>query len=274
LRHTLGVARFALLLGLSLIGSGPGGGTLSQVVIPNPFAPAAVRPTVVYLPPHASMRRRYPVLFMLQGFPGSPYSFSSGLRLANVADREIGSGVVRPFVAVIPPAGPRAYWSGEWAGPWERFLLRRVIPWADAHLPVMRDRRDRAIAGLSAGGYGAVDIALRHPRLFGTVESWSGYFSAPRDGVLALAPRRVLQAHDPLLLLHRKAPLLRRLDTRFFIASGSTHDRRGLQAALAFSRELTALGVSHELALRPGGHDGRLWRAQLPAALRYALEPF
>jgi len=40
-----------------------------------------------------------------------------------------------------------------------------------AHVSVSRHR---TIAGLSAGGFGAVGIALRHPRLFRRVESWGG----------------------------------------------------------------------------------------------------
>jgi hypothetical protein len=35
--------------------------------------------------------------------------------------------------------------------------------------------------------------------------------------------------------------------------------------------ELRSLGLAHRLWLAPGGHDGKLWRAQLPAALTYAL---
>ena len=34
----------------------------------------------------------------------------------------------------------------------------------------------RALVGLSAGGYGAVMLALHHLAAFSVVESWSGYF--------------------------------------------------------------------------------------------------
>jgi S-formylglutathione hydrolase FrmB len=39
----------------------------------------------------------------------------------------------------------------------------------------------RAIGGLSEGGYGAINIALHHPREFSVVESWSGYRAADRS---------------------------------------------------------------------------------------------
>src|SRR5207245_716859 len=83
---------------------------------------------------------------------------------------------LRPFIAVMPAAGPRRAYNGEWAGAWENGLIDETVPWVDASLPTIATPEGRVIAGLSAGGFGAVDIALRHPGTFGSVESWSGYF--------------------------------------------------------------------------------------------------
>src|SRR5690242_5629065 len=150
------------------IGTGPLGGSVWQEQIPDARVPWHLRPTVFYLPPGATAGRRYPVVFFLHGFPGSPYQFVDGLRLAETADTEIESGHLPPFVAVVPPAGLDVH-HGEWSGVWEDFLVRDVVPWVNAHLPVTGDPAGRTLAGLSAGGYGAVDIGLRHPRLFGTL---------------------------------------------------------------------------------------------------------
>jgi enterochelin esterase-like enzyme len=250
---------------------GPAGGIVWQGRIPNPALPELRRPSVIYLPPQVSTGTRYPVLYLLQGFRGSPWEFSSGLELAAVADDAIDSGAVRPFIAVAMPAGLTSSYDGEWAGPWEEYLVRDVVPWVDAHLPTIRTRAGRAIAGLSAGGFGAVDIGLRHPGLFGTLESWSGYFKPFRNGPLRHADARELAAHDPSLLVQSEAPLLRRLGTRFYLSSGSTADWRTAALAIAFAHELDALRLPHALYLRPGGHNGRFWLAQFPEALRYAL---
>ena len=179
------------------IGTGPAGGTVWQVVIPNPAAPLDLRPTVFYLPPGLTAGRRYRVVFFLHGFPGSPYQFVDGLRLAETADTGVTSGRLRPFVAVVPPAGFDVR-HGEWSGLWEDYLVRDVVPWADARL-------------------------------------------------------------------------LRSLGTRFFLSCGTTRDRATARDTRAFSRELRSLGLPHELWLAPGGHDGSLWRRQLPAALLFAL---
>jgi len=247
------------------------GGTVWAGTIPNRFVPAARRTALVYLPPHASPTGRYPVVFLLQGFPGSPYSFADGLRLPEAADLLISTHAVPPFVAVMPPAGLTGRFDGEWTGPWERFFVHDVVPWADAHLPVARSPSERAVAGLSAGGYGAVDMGLRHLGMFGTLEAWSGSFTAPHDGSLRHADAATRAAHDPTLLASRKASFVRRLGIRFFLSCGSTHDRATAAGTRAFARVLTALRLRHRLWLGPGGHDGRFWRSHLIPALEYAL---
>jgi putative esterase len=164
--------------GWTRIAAGPAGGTVWQGVIPDRADPGHPRASLVYLPPGVSSRARYPSLILLHGLRGSPYSFVGGLRLAAVADGLIHERQVPPFVAVMPPAGSTPQFDGEWTGRWETYVVRSVLPWAERHLPLARTAGARTIAGFSAGAYGAIDIALRHPGLFGTVESWSGYFQA------------------------------------------------------------------------------------------------
>ena len=253
------------------ITQGPAGGTVWAGTIPNRFVPAARRTALVYLPPHPSSTPRYPVVFLLQGFPGSPYSFVDGLRLPQVSDRLIATHAVLPFVAVMPPAGLTGRFDGEWTGPWERFFVCGVVPWADAHLPIARSSSKRTVAGLSAGGYGAVDMGLRHLSMFGTLEAWSGSFTSPHDGSLRGADAAARAAHDPTLLADREAARVRRLGVRFFLSCGSTHDRATAAGTRAFARLLTTLRLPHRLWLGPGGHDGRFWRSQLVPALEYAL---
>jgi enterochelin esterase-like enzyme len=253
-----------------VVSRGPGGGTMWEGTIPHPDVRDALRPAVVYLPPHVSRGRRYDVVYLLHGFRGSPLGYVHGLRFAEIADREIAAGRVPPFIAVIPAAGPTVRYDGEWAGRWERLVVRDDVPWVDAHLPVHAGRTHHAIAGDSAGGYGAVDIGLRHPGLFGVLESWSGYFTPIADGPLVDASPAQLRAHDPTLLARSEPSTLRRLGTRFYLSCG-THDRAALRDTRRFARELSRLGIPYRLLVRDGDHGGRFWRAQLPAALAYAM---
>lgn len=138
------------------IGQGPAGGTVWQGPIPYAGLPGYDRPTVVYVPPGLS-GVRYPVVFLLHGFRGSPHEFTDGVDLLAFADRAIARGHLRPFIAVIPSAGPNAQYRGEWAGVWEDYLVRAVVPWAGSHLarveepPLQDDRRRPSRGGSFAG---------------------------------------------------------------------------------------------------------------------------
>ncbi|MEO9173914.1 MAG: alpha/beta hydrolase-fold protein [Gaiellales bacterium] len=257
-------------VGFSPLLSGPDGGTIWSGPIRDSAVPTLERQSLVYLPPNVSRARRYPLVILLHGLRGSPYSFAGGLRLAAAADPLIGSRQVRPFIAVMPPAGLTPSFDGEWTGPWERYVVADVIPWASAHLPVERDAAGRVIAGFSAGGYGAVDIALRHPGTFGVAESWSGYFDAPRDGSLRHAAPAERAAHTPALLLARDRTQVRASGLRILVSAGRG-EQVVLRATRRFGGELAALGLPSRVLVMPGAHDGKQWNALLGPALRYAL---
>ncbi|HZO48989.1 MAG TPA: alpha/beta hydrolase-fold protein [Gaiellaceae bacterium] len=256
--------------GFTPLRRGPAGGTLLEGVYPDASAPQPLRPGYLYLPPGFSLARRYPVVYLLHGMPGGPEEYVGSLAIARLADRLIASGAVRPFLAVMPAAGPSARYNGEWAGPWEDYLVRGVVPWVDAHLPTLARASGRTIAGLSAGGYGAVDVALRSPALFGRVESWSGYFRPLRDGSLRGASAAELEAHDPTRLVASEAARLRRLGTRFELSTGPTHSHWFTNGATrAFAARLRALRLP--VTLRVSASRRGEWRRQLEAGLRWAF---
>jgi enterochelin esterase-like enzyme len=263
-----GAATF--LPGFTQVGAGPSGGALYQGTIPSGTAPRPLRPGYVYLPAGFSTTSRYPVVYLLHGMPGAPWEYVSPLDIAAVADGLIASGRIRPFVAVMPAAGPTVHYNGEWAGPWERYVVDDVVPWVDAHLPTLATRSGRTIAGLSAGGFGAADIGLRAPRLFGTIESWSGYFHPLHDGPFKHASPEMLAANDPALLASEQAPALRDLRTRIFVGSGPNHSHWFTeQQSIDFADELQRLGVRHTLVLETD--RGRQYGLQLSAGLVWAL---
>jgi enterochelin esterase-like enzyme len=244
----------------------PGGGSVWRGVIPG-----AERASFVYLPPSYTPSQRYPVVYLLHGMPGSPWSYVDSLSLGSLADALINGHEARPFVAVVPVAGPTGHYNGEWAGQWEDYLVRDVVPWVDASLSTVRDPSGQVLAGLSAGGFGAVDIGLRHPLLFGRLESWGGYFEPIADGPLRGADARVLAAHDPALLVRHEAPLLRTAGVRVFLSSGSGHGKVQPIDTIRFARQLHKLGIGYTLERFSG--PGGSWEQQLAAGLRWALAP-
>lgn len=260
--------------GAALVTTGSEGGTVWSTRIANPFVAGEHRDTQIYLPPDYSTAQRYPVLYLLHGFWGEPSSFVLALHLQDVADELIRRGDVRPFIAVMPPGGipngtKQLRAQGEWAGASEKFIVKTVVPWADANLSTVPSAQARAIGGVSAGGFGAVDIALRHVGLFGTAESWEGYFHPFRDGPFADASASTLAAHDPVLLVRKEASVIRSRDVRFFLSTGGSHGAVKRSWTFDFDRELRSFRIKDDLWSQPPGVPG-FGRHQLPAALEYA----
>jgi enterochelin esterase-like enzyme len=261
--------------GWTQVSTGANGGVVYEGRIPNTYAPWDKRSSAVYLPPGYTPTRAYPVIYLLHGMRGSPSSLWNALRLATVADGLISSGQATPFIGVIPVAGPTVNPdSGEWAGIWESYVVGDVVPWVDAHLPTQATAGGRALEGLCAGGYGAVDIGLRHPGMFGTLGSWEGYFAPVfRDGPFVHATAADLAAHDPSLLVKRDAARLAQSGVRFYISAGADHARIRRSWSVAFGQQLQTLRLPHQLWLQPPS-QGHFWRATLPSALTYAAAGF
>jgi enterochelin esterase-like enzyme len=246
----------------------PANGTLLQGVIPYAQATQRLNPSIVYLPPGFSTARRYPVIYLLHGMPGSPAEYAHDLGLLDWADKQIAAGTLQPFIAVAPSAAQRK--AGEWAGIWEAYLIHGVIPWVDANLPTIPSPRGRTLAGLSAGGFGAYDIGLRNPQLFGRIASWGGYFHPLDDGPFRHAKLAYVRANDPWLLLRARARQLRADGIRFFVSTGPPHSRwEKPSETMAFGRALRherlPTTVMRFKQLR------RHWQHESEAGLRWAF---
>jgi len=259
------IATSVALPGFTPVTTAPTGGQLLEGTFPG-----TARPGYVYLPPNFDPALRYPVVYLLHGMPGSPSEYTDGTQLGPFADGAIATGSLRPFIGVMPAAGPTPRYNGEWAGPWETALVGRVVPWVDEWLPTIAAPSGRVIAGLSAGGYGAFDIALHHPDVFGAVESWSGYFTPLHDGPFKHAGAALLAANDPTVLARSEARRLRAAGMRFFVSTGPAHSHwipRG--TSQRFANELRRLGL--RTTYRAFADLRGEWREQLDAGLEWAF---
>jgi len=224
------------------------------------------QPVDVYLPPgYASHpRRRYPVLYLLHGEPGRPGAFLMTVRLGVVEDELTALRRARPMILVMPFGSTGTFVDKEWANgvgadaAWETFVSRDVVRAVDRRFRTVRSARGRGIAGLSEGGYGAINIAIHHPREFGLVESWSGYEKADPIASIFGHGRSLLVRNTPLDTLRGAAPSLRRSHVFFWLYTG--RDDRFLAQNLAFASLLARERIPHRLRIVRGGHNWALWR--------------
>jgi S-formylglutathione hydrolase FrmB len=152
----------------------------------------------VWRPPGADSALM-PVLYVLHGVPGSANDpFQHGL--AKILDDRLRAGDA-PFVVASPDGNGEHYYDSEWADSAdgsddvESRFLDAVIPAVEgSHL---RDGAHRAIAGFSMGGYGAMNITLRHPSLFDQVVSIAGYFRPDDESGVFQGEGNMLAANAP-----------------------------------------------------------------------------
>jgi enterochelin esterase-like enzyme len=224
------------------------------------------QPVDVYLPPGyaAHTHERYPVLYLLHGEPGRPGAFLLTVRLGVVEDELTTLRRAKPLILVMPFGSTGSFVDKEWAngvGPhegWESFVARDLVRAVDARFRTVRAARARGIGGLSEGGYGAINIAIHHPREFGLVESWSGYEQADDLGSIFAHRRSLLALNTPLDTLAAAAPALRRTHTFFWLYTG--RDDRFLGQNVTFVSQLEANSVAHRFRIVHGGHNWALWR--------------
>jgi enterochelin esterase-like enzyme len=151
-------------------------GTVSMLQIRGP-SDKKPHPVWVWRPPGPDSAT-IPVLYFLHGYPGSARDpFGSGL--AQTLNELLQEGYP-PFVFASIDGNGERHQDTEWANSEDGrdLVLDRV---ADAAIPAvegthMRDAAHRAIAGFSMGGYGAMNIAMQNPGVFGQVVSIAGYF--------------------------------------------------------------------------------------------------
>ena len=71
----------------------------------------------------------------------------------------------------------------------EKVLVDELVPYIDSHFRTKADKRNRAMAGLSMGGFETRLITLRRPEVFGHYGLLSGGTYQPQD--LKLKPSEI-----------------------------------------------------------------------------------
>ncbi|MET7986705.1 alpha/beta hydrolase-fold protein [Streptomyces sp. NPDC005281] len=234
----------------------------------------------VWLPPQynepAYRHRRFPVVELLPGYPGSAKAWFGSLRVHEQLRPMMLDGRVAPFILVAPRTN----------------LLARAdtgcanIPgtvnaesWLSIDVPrmVMDNFRAEsapngwATAGYSAGAHCATKLAVAHPDRYRAAVSMSGYNDPKGErGSLAGRTLELRRRNNPYLLL--RADRLHPRIALYF--SGESGD--GYQAGAAI-QAIAKAPTSVDVVLLPrsaGGHDMGLWRPQLPEVFRWLTAQF
>ena len=269
------------------VGAGPaeGQGRIVQLTLPAPSMNEAARSVRVYLPPsydrHEAAQRRYPVVYLLHGWPGGDGNWPGHGRAAETLDSLSARGAIPEVIAVMPSGNGigllgRQGWLNSYDGKarMEDFVWKDLVGWTDRTYRTKPDSAHRALIGLSEGASAAINIAFKHPGVFGACGGLSGEYVLGHDiGMKAVwgdepTATRIRQENSPTLYAGRIAASLKRQVIYFDCGTmdGELDDNR------QFDRTLTGLGVPHVYHEFSGMHGWGYWKVHLRDALITCLE--
>ena len=223
---------------------------------------------------YATTERRYPVLYLLHGYTDHYPAWVSYTNLTQYA---------RGFQQIIVmPEGDNGFYTNSHADAnlaWEDFVILDLIPYVDGHYRTVASREGRAIAGLSMGGYGALKLGLRHPRMFSAVACMSGATAAARlgreaiddevfrklvDGVFGPVDNPGRALNDPFELV---AKVPRDELPQLYLSIGSEDFL--LKENREFVQLLSKLKIPYEYHEVPGKHEWPVWDREIQVILAH-----
>ena len=158
---------------------------------------SSARRMTVYTPAgYEADYRNYPVLYLLHGMGGDEEAWVATGRVAEIMDNLIAEGKIVPMIVVMPngcmrhDAAPgysaegfyKPYMSGSMDGSFEEYF-DDIVEWVDAHYRTYPTKERRAIAGLSMGGFHAMQISKLYPDMFDYVGLFSAAIYRGDEGV-------------------------------------------------------------------------------------------
>jgi enterochelin esterase-like enzyme len=216
--------------------------------------------TIAYPPGHR-FGDELALVVMLHGYGGNHADALAGMPPAQALALRPGGRPLAPM-AMVTVDGGNGYWNPHPGDDPMAMVIDELIPRC-RHLGLGRAPRPVAAMGISMGGYGALLLAEKYPRLFAAAAAispaiWTGYPQAAAASPGAYVSAAAFTAADAVT----HAAALGRRPVR--VASGYADPfRPGVQA---LARALPAGAV---VEFGPGCHDDAFFAAQQPPSLAF-----
>jgi pimeloyl-ACP methyl ester carboxylesterase len=191
-----------------------------------------LRDLYVYLPPGYTPERAYPLILYLHGAFGDEHAFLDGDRITYL-DQLIACGAFPPVIVACPDGNytgrnrinaPHSFYINGCGGPFEDHIMQEVLPYLMSHFSIRPEREAHALLGLSAGGFGAMNLGIKHRDLFASVASLAGginlrYYNCDRNYLEDFDPAtfRWLDTYDSKTIVGRYAHGLVRVPVGVFL---------------------------------------------------------
>jgi len=168
----------------SIWGSYEKGQITSPALANNLVGDPATCDYYVFLPPgYDTTTERFPVVYVLHGFPLHAGYYFQEIKSAQESLRRIGEA--RDTIFVFPDAfnafGGSFYLSSPTIGDYETYTTKELVHQIDATYRTIPSREGRGITGCSMGGFGALPLGFKYPEVFSVVAANSGGYDWEHD---------------------------------------------------------------------------------------------
>jgi S-formylglutathione hydrolase FrmB len=245
----------------------------------------------LYLPADYTSRK-FPVLYLLHGFGDDETGWTQFGEVKHIADEQTEKGEMTPMIIAMPDGGINWYInSADGKAKYEDFFVKEFIPFIDSTYRTRTEKRYRAIAGLSMGGFGTCIMAMKHTDLFSaaaplsagvfTIEeiiampddNWARAFAIPYGKELK-GKDRITEHYknNSILDIVVKSSLDELKKVRYYIDCGDKDFL--IKGNMALHAALIDKKVPHEFRVRNGVHNWPYWRSALPEVFSFVSESF
>ncbi len=216
-------------------------------------------------------KTKYPVLYLLHGGGGDEDAWSTLGRTCQILDNLIAQGKAKPMLVVMPNGNPNQYAAQtlgipvktdvkQYASGFDNYssLVADIVPYIEKNYPVIKNRKGRAVAGLSMGGGQSFFIAFRNVDLFANV----GIFSSGLIGSAAIggAP---FDAEQHFPGFYTTPGRYNRFDV-IYLSCGEEDGR--IDGMRDFRQKMEKAGYKGIVWEQyPGNHEWKVWRRNLAA---------
>jgi enterochelin esterase-like enzyme len=246
------------------------------------------RKYAIYLPPdYETSQRSYPVLYLLHGGGDDQTGWVQFGEVLHIADKSIREGSATPMIIVMPDAntGQRGYFNdikGEWR--YEDFFFDEFMPFVERTYRIKKDKRYRAVAGLSMGGGGTFVYALRHPELFSSacpLSASTGPLSLAEAKEYATRRNLTYTSENQLEAYYKSVSVIelinqvaedKKKEVRWYIDCGD--DDFLFEGNSLVHIAMRKKEIPHEFRIHDGGHNWTYWRNALPTVLSFVSDAF
>ena len=231
------------------------------------------RPLMIYTPAgYNEGDQDYPVVYIQHGGGEDHRGWMEQGRTAQIMDNLIAAGKAVPMIVVSSNSNVRSRNGGfgggySWQG-MQNFrseLIENVIPFVEKNYRTKKDRKNRAMCGLSMGGGQSFYIGLRSPEVFANV----GIFSTGMFGGIQGASNFDLEKEVPGMLTDTKT-FNEQFDV-FFVSCGEQDPR--IDYTRNIVKKMQDGGVDVRFNSYPGDHEWQVWRKSLYEFAQYLFKP-